>query len=284
MEFRGVMGGLYRISEWIMRLSVINLLWILCSIPVFFFGFMGLVSQSPDALMSTLPILAILTPFTLFPATAAMFTVARKWVTGEEDVPLLKTFFRGYKENYVQSMVGGLLFVVIFAIIIVNYFFYIKQGSTLKVLAVLFIAFTVIVTISLFNFFSIMVHLHMKVLQIVKNSILITIGNPINSIVMLICNGVIVYICLTKLNFFLVVFFMGSIMATFSFWQFNRSFTKLQMKQQELEEKEQMRLAEAQAEEAANEAENGTEDTTEDPVSKKEMDKHKSEETEKNKE
>ncbi|MEW9698511.1 YesL family protein [Paenibacillus sp. SI8] len=249
MEFRGVMGGLYKISEWIMRLSVINLLWMLCSIPVFFFGFMGLVSQSQDALISTLPILAVLAPFTFFPATAAMFTVTRKWVTGEEDVPLLKTYFRGYKENYVQSMVGGIFFIIIFAIIIVNYFFYIKQGSSLKILAVLFIAFTVIATIALFNFFSIMVHLHMKIFQIFKNSILITIGNPINSIVLLLCNGAIVYICLTKLNFFLVVFFMGSIVATFSFWQFNRSFTKLQIKQQELEEKEQQKLAEAQAEE-----------------------------------
>ncbi|MNV80396.1 hypothetical protein D3C71_1739970 [compost metagenome] len=101
--------------------------------------------------------------------------------------------------------------------------------------------------IALFNFFSIIVHLHMKIFQIVKNSILITIGNPINSIVLLICNGVIVYICLTKFNFFLVVFFMGSIVATFSFWQFNRSFTKLQIKQQELEEKEQQRLADAEA-------------------------------------
>ncbi|NQX68148.1 DUF624 domain-containing protein [Paenibacillus alba] len=249
MEFRGVMGGLYRISEWIMRLSVINLLWLVCSIPVFFFAFMGLVSQSPDALKSMLPILAILAPFTLFPATSAMFTVARKWVTGEEDVPLLKTYFRGYKENYLQSMVGGIFFVIIFVVIAVNYFFYLKQGSTLRVLAVLFIAFTVIILISLFNFFSIMVHLHMKIFQILKNSILITIGNPINSIVLLICNGVILYICVTKFNFFLVVFFMGSIMATFSFWQFNRSFTKLQIKQQELEEKEQQKLAEAQEQE-----------------------------------
>ncbi|CAN7647987.1 DUF624 domain-containing protein [Paenibacillus sp. LjRoot153] len=257
MEFKGVMGGLYRISEWIMRLSVINLLWMLCSIPVFFFLFMGLVSQTPDALKATLPILAILAPFTLFPATTAMFAVARKWVTGEEDVPLLKTFFRGYKENYLQSMLGGIFFVLIFVIIAVNYFFYLKQGSSLKVLAVLFIAFTVIMIIALFNFFSIIVHLHMKIFQIVKNSILITIGNPINSIVLLICNGVIVYICLTKFNFFLVVFFMGAIVATFSFWQFNRSFTKLQTKQQELEEKEQQRLAEAAA------AEEGNDDTSE---------------------
>ncbi|MDR6878927.1 DUF624 domain-containing protein [Bacillus sp. 3255] len=248
MEFRGVMGGLYKISEWIMRLSVINLLWLLCSIPVFFFAFMGLVSQTPDGLKAMLPLISILAPFTLFPATAAMFTVARKWVTGEEDVPLLKTFFRGYKENYVQSMVGGIFFVIIFVIISVNYFFYLKQGSTLKILAVLFIAFTVIMVIALFNFFSIMVHLHMKIFQILKNSVLISIGNPINSIVLLLCNGVIFYICVTKFNFFLVVFFMGSIMATFSFWQFNRSFTKLQIKQQELEEKEQQKLAEAEGE------------------------------------
>ncbi|MNR48881.1 hypothetical protein D3C85_1681710 [compost metagenome] len=47
---------------------------------------------------------------------------------------------------------------------------------------------------------------------------------------------------------------MGAIVATFSFWQFNRRFTKLQTKQQELEEKEQQRLAEAEAAEEGNDA------------------------------
>jgi uncharacterized membrane protein YesL len=120
LEFRGIMGGFYRISEWIMRLSVINVLWVLCSIPVFFLLLAGLTSQSADAFVQMIPLLAIVVPFTLFPATSAMFAVARKWVTGEEDVPLLKTFFRGYKENYIQSMVGGIIFVLIFVIIYVN--------------------------------------------------------------------------------------------------------------------------------------------------------------------
>ena len=215
MEFKGVTGGAIQNNGVDHAVVVINLLWMLCSIPVFFILFMGMVSQTEDALKATLPILAIWAPFTWFPATTAMFAVARKWVTGEEDVPLLKTFFRGYKENYLQSMLGGIFFVLIFVIIAVNYSD-LKQGGSLRVLAVLFIAFTVIMIIALFNFFSILVHLHMKIFQIVKNAILITIGNPINSIVLLICNGVIVYICLTKVNFFLVVFFMGSIMATFS--------------------------------------------------------------------
>ncbi|SEB76808.1 DUF624 domain-containing protein [Paenibacillus sp. GP183] len=246
MEFKGVMGGFYRISEWIMRLSVINLLWIICSIPVFLLGLLSLTSPVEGALLSSLPFLAVLAPFTLFPATAAMFTVARKWVTGDGDVPLLKTFFRGYKENYVQSMIGGLLFVIIFVIIYVNYHFYMGQTGTLRLLSVLFIAFTFIITASMFNFFSIMVHLHMKIFQIIKNSILITIGNPINSVVLIICNGVILYVSLFKFTF-LIPFFMGSLMAAFSFWQFHRSFQRLQTKQEQLEEKNRLREEEAEA-------------------------------------
>jgi uncharacterized membrane protein YesL len=244
LEFKGVMGGFYRISEWIMRLAVINVLWVLCSIPVFLVALVGITSQTEGAFFSSLPILAILIPFTLFPATSAMFAVARKWVTGEEDVPLLKTFFRSYKENYLQSMIGGIIFMLVFVIIYVNYRFYIGQGNTLRLLSILFIAFTFVIIASMFNFFSIMVHLHMKILQIIKNSILISIGSPINSVVLILCNGVIIYISLFKFTF-LIPFFMGSLVAAFSFWQFHRSFQKLQTKQQELEEKERQREEEA---------------------------------------
>jgi uncharacterized membrane protein YesL len=237
LEFKGITGGLYRISEWIMRLAVINVLWILCSIPVFFIAFVGLTSAEPGAMLTSLPLMAVFVPFTLFPATAAMFTVARKWVTGDEDVPLLKTFFKGYKENYVQSMIGGILFMIIFAVIYMNYNFYLVRGGTLRILSILFIAFTLIVATAMFNFFSIMVHLRMKVLQMVKNAILISIGNPLNSVVLIICNGVILYVSLFKFTF-LIPFFMGSLIASFSFWQFHRMFQKLQMKQQELEDQE----------------------------------------------
>ena len=33
MEMRGMMGGFYKLSEWIMRLSVTNVLWLLTSFP-----------------------------------------------------------------------------------------------------------------------------------------------------------------------------------------------------------------------------------------------------------
>jgi len=100
MEPRGVMGGIYRITEWIMRLSVINILWILCGLPFFYFFFVSFLallngSIAEESMLSfvqtTCLTLGVIAPFTLFPSTAAMFAVARKWVTGEADVALFKT-------------------------------------------------------------------------------------------------------------------------------------------------------------------------------------------------
>jgi uncharacterized membrane protein YesL len=237
---KGLMGGFYRISEWIMRLAVTSFLWMICSllfIPTFYFLIFAHGALSWEQFSPMLYAYTIISPFTFFPATAAMFTVTRKWVSGEADVPLLRTFFRGYKENYKQSMLGGILYVIICIILYVNYQFYLKQSGTLKLLSVLFITFSVVVMASLFNFFSILVHLHMKTLQIVKNALLITIGNPISSVAILVCNGIILYVSLFKFTF-LIPFFMGALMSAFSFWMFYRSFSRLQQKQQELAEKE----------------------------------------------
>ena len=56
-----------------------------------------------------------------------MFTVARKWVMGEMDVPLFHTFFRDYKENYVQSMIGGIIYIATFRDYIVDFRVYLVQ-------------------------------------------------------------------------------------------------------------------------------------------------------------
>jgi len=247
MEMNGLMGGLYRICEWIMRLSVINVLWIVCSIPFGYLGLVLLLSENADQMLSTLILMGLLAPFVFFPATAAMYTVARKWVLGDVDVPLLRTFFRGYKDNYKQSMFGGLLYTLLIVIMVVNYRFYVAQGGTFQILSILFIILLVLIAISLFHFFSIMTHLHMSVWQIIKNSLLITIGRPITTLMIAVTNGFVVYISFAKFTF-LLPFFTGSIVSFISFFYFNRMFSKVQenMKKEE----------EARAEEALKEAEN----------------------------
>lgn len=250
MEMRGIMGGFYKISEWIMRLSVINLLWVICSSPFFLLAILPfLTPEDPninvlDLFYQSIILLAVVAPFTLFPATTAMFAVARKWVLGEEDVPLFKTFFVSYKVNYIQSMIGGILFSLAAAILYVNYMFYKDLESTLNVLSLFFISMFLILGIAFFNFFSVLVHFHMKTLHVFKNAFLITIGRPFASISMIIINLTVMYFSFFKFTF-LIPFFMGSIIAYLTFWNFNRLYIKIQEKRQQLEDKEREEAGEA---------------------------------------
>jgi uncharacterized membrane protein YesL len=243
LEFRGIMGGFYRISEWIMRLSVINLLWVVCSFPVFFLGLNTLLSP-PEYFAYGVVLISVLTPFTLFPATAAMFTVARKWVTGDVDVPLFKTFFRGYKENYVQAMFGGIVFVLLGAVMYFNYTFYLRQSGALGLLAIFFIVLAFVMFAAMFHFFSIMVHFHMKFWQIVKNAFLITIGNPVMAVLLIVTNLIVIYFSFYHFTF-LIPFFMGSLMATASFWNFYRIFDRIKtISEREKQKREEQSQAE----------------------------------------
>ncbi|MCC2683114.1 MAG: rane protein [Paenibacillaceae bacterium] len=239
MEMKGWMGGIYRVCEWIMRFAVANILWVVCSFPIFFLSLLAIVNvQLPEvpraAVNQLLLLMAVLTPFLLFPATSAMFALARKWVMGEGDVPLVKTFFRSYKENYRQSMAGGIVFFILYAIMYVNYHFYISQSGNIHWLAYLFITLSIIMGAALFNFFSLTVHFHMTFWQILKNSILVSIGHPITSVALLVTNLAILYISIAKITF-LIPFFMGSLIAFLSFWHFNRIYSRMQFKQEQAE-------------------------------------------------
>ncbi|XEC96490.1 YesL family protein [Paenibacillus tarimensis] len=235
MEMRGLMGGFYKISEWIMRLSVTNVLWLICSIPfVIFFATALFFSQDESQLYSGLVISAVVAPFTFFPATAAMFAVARKWVMGEVDAPLFKTFFRGYKENYVQSMLGGILYSLLLTIMFVDYRVYLNELSSFQFLSFIFIGLMLLLLVSIFNYFSMMVHYHMKTFQLLKNAILITIGRPFRSLSTVLMSGAIIFISFQFT--FLIPFFMGSLIATASFYNFHLIYLKLKEQQEKLAE------------------------------------------------
>lgn len=240
MEMNGLMGGLYRVAEWIMRLAVINLLWIFCSLPFIILIVNQLLSTSVEVGMALesiydlifwmLPPL-IVAPFCFFPASAALCTVARKWVMGDEDVPLFKTFFRGFKSNYKQSMLGGLFFSFILIVLLINVQFYSEKGSYISVVSYLFIAMVLLLVVTVMNYLSMLTHFEMKTRTLIKNSILFTIGRPLTSLMLLVANSVILYVSFVKITF-LIPFFMGSLMGAFSFWSFYKVLQKIQEKEQ----------------------------------------------------
>ncbi len=240
MEMRGLMGGFYKISEWIMRFSVTNILWIICSLPFWYLFLIPLFTfTTREELFTGLFVSAIAAPFIFFPATAAMFTLPRKWVMGEVDVPLFKTFFRGYKENYVKSMLGGLMYTGIFVVIGVDYQVYLSGLEGLQLLSYIFLGIGILLFISLFNFFSMITHYHMRTFQLVKNAILITIGRPFRSLSTAVVAFAIMWFS-TRWTF-LLPFFSGVAIAYMAFFNFYQIYLKLkdQLERQQQEQEEE---------------------------------------------
>ncbi|WP_256756805.1 YesL family protein [Cohnella sp. WQ 127256] len=234
MEMRGMMGGFYKLSEWIMRLSVTNVLWLLTSIPFWFLVIVFLNASEVGQLQAVIIPLAVVAPFTLFPATSAMFSVARKWVLGDTDVPLLKTFFRSYKQNYVQAMLGGIVYALLFAILIIDFQVYLKQMAGYQLLAYLFVALMLLLLISLLHFFSLLSHFHMKTIQLLKNALILTIGRPIRSLIMAI--GAVAVLFISTRFTFLIPFFFGSMIAVYTFYNFNLVIQKMMLMKEAADE------------------------------------------------
>jgi uncharacterized membrane protein YesL len=229
---RGMMGGFYKLSEWIMRLAVINLLWLFCGLPFWIVGLMGYLSlgiveedQVLGQLQQSVILLAVLAPVTFFPATSAMFSVARKWVTGDTDVPLLKTYFKSYRENFKQAALGGILYALAFGVLMVDFVVYMYQFQNWQWVAYLFVAIMILLLISVHHYFSLLAHFHMKTTQLLKNALILTIGRPFRSLFMTL--GTIAVLYLSVQFTFLIPFFFGSIIAMFAYFNFHLIITKM---------------------------------------------------------
>lgn len=84
----GTMSYLYRLTEWIAKLAVLNILWVGFSL----LGFLI---------------------FGIGPATAAMFAVEKEWMNGRTDNPLLKKFWTVYKKEFIKGNVLAMTFIII---------------------------------------------------------------------------------------------------------------------------------------------------------------------------
>ncbi|OAS83052.1 MULTISPECIES: YesL family protein [Metabacillus] len=231
MEMNGLMGGFYKLSVLIMRFSLTNVLWVLFNFPIVYILLILLVGDISNLQMGLLTI-AILAPFIFFPATAAMYGVVRKWVMGDGDIPIFKSFLRYYKENYKRSFLIGVVFTLFWTSWVLNYLMFFQQQS------VFFNVMFMVITAFFFTwnayFFSYTVHFEMKFFTSLKSSFILAIGSPFSTIGVALINGALIFI---SFNFtFLIPFFVGSLSAYFSFLYFYKVIQKA-MKAQEVNEK-----------------------------------------------
>jgi uncharacterized membrane protein YesL len=154
MQMSGAMGGIFRFSEWAMKLAYLNFLWILFTIlGLGVFGFM--------------------------PATVATFTIARKWLKQEEDVQIGKTLFSTYKKEFIKSNGIGFILAIIGMILYVNYqYINVIENPIIHIVIVSFIfMMSIFYMILVLYIVPVYVHFELKLSQYFKYALMIGIMN-----------------------------------------------------------------------------------------------------------
>ncbi|MGL4911872.1 MAG: YesL family protein [Romboutsia sp.] len=172
---------LLNFCDWIWRFIILNFLWV-------GFTLMGGIIVG------------------IMPSTVATFYILRKWVQGEFEMNLFKTFKDVYKKEFVNSNKCGLVFLVIFAFLgfdlAVLYNIEALYSTPLYIIvsAVLFF-----VTMSFMYFFPTYVHFSQTNKEYIKNSFIFALSSPIQTILLFIGFGILAYIA--KSNPGLLAFF-----------------------------------------------------------------------------
>lgn len=175
MEHDRSLGQMLRFCEWIMRFAYTNLLWLL-------FALLGL------------------GVFGIMPATAALFAVMRKWIQGQDNVSVLKTFWREYKAEFFRSNLIGAVLAIIGMIIYIDLAFIYPSHFLLHVLRFAIMIFGFLFVSMLFYVFPLLVHFDWKKRLYVKFSLLLSVAYLQYTLAML---------ALTVALFFLLAYLPG---------------------------------------------------------------------------
>lgn len=167
------MNALNNALEWFVKMAFLNMLWLI-------FSALGLVVIG------------------FFPALVATFTIVRKWLVGEVDIPIFKTFWRTYKKEFIRSNILGYVLTIFGVILYVDILIFNASSNTfVNLLSIPLVIITMVYLLTLFYIFPTFVHYEMKLVQVIKNAFLVMILNPFPTIIMLLGTIGITFVSLT---------------------------------------------------------------------------------------
>ncbi|MCM3694017.1 YesL family protein [Neobacillus niacini] len=160
------------IGDWVFRLVYVNILWLL-------FSLLGLV------------ILGI------FPATASMYTVIRKWLNNE-DVATFRVFTETYRKEFIQMNKIGWLLALMGLILYLDFIFLGNmQGIFFNILTFILLPITFIYFSVLFFIFPVLVHFKLNKLEYVKYAFIISLSYPHYTLLMIIGSIILLVLFIT---------------------------------------------------------------------------------------
>lgn len=251
-------GFMSKVGLFFKRFVGTNLIWFIMNLPLAVLGFIMMSTVGLSEVNIYLVLIFVLAPFILFPATAGMFGVFRKFIMGE-DIEIGPTFFLNYRENYRRSVMGGILFTILWALL---GYFYLLLGDV----AYIFVIISGVIAIGLFmfmlNYISMTVHMETGFVQALRNAFLFTISGNILTVGIGLISGIILYINFNLVPT-LIPFLSGSLIAYMAFWMFYKLIIGVQSlhdrQAREAEEAAEIIDAEVETKETTIEQENSKE-------------------------
>lgn len=187
-----------------LRIAYLNILWIL-------FTLVGLVFLG------------------IFPATSAMFSIARKWLlNGEWEIALFRTFWAEYKQNFIKLNGYWLIFLLVGYFLYYDITFIQLNPGQFQFLVPVIVLILIATLITVLFFFPVFAHFKLSFLQYIKQAFLIAVSSPLELIgmigVALALYGVVVLIP------GIIPLFTGSVLAIAFTFLGQRAFKKIAMK------------------------------------------------------
>ncbi|MGM0874712.1 MAG: YesL family protein [Bacillota bacterium] len=182
---------------------LLNLLWVIVSIPL----------------------------FTFFPATAAMFGVVRKRQLQKDSEGIFKDFFTLFKENFKQSFVLSIIWSLLAIFLYFDYLFINPENSIVHlILYIVLMIGLVLFSVITIHLFPIMVHFDLSWKLVIRNAFFFSLMNPILTVFLLVIVAIGVIIIYT---FPAAIFIVGSPLAYIIYYLsqifFNQVMTKKEM-------------------------------------------------------
>ncbi|WP_067838285.1 YesL family protein [Amphibacillus sediminis] len=211
MEFKGIWDRLNQIALIVSRFAYLNLLWLI-------FSLVGLVV------------------FGLMPATVSMFSITRRWLLKDNDVPIFTTFLQTYKKEFLKT--NGLMLILLsgatLLYINLRYAGFIRDTTIYPFfLGITFIALFLYLVLTLY-LAPVYVHYHLTVKRYIAYPILFGLTNLHHTIAMLVSLSAVYYLSMQFPG--IVLFFSFSVSAFIINYFANFSFSRIQMMEQKLDQ------------------------------------------------
>lgn len=223
-ELKGITGVLYAASEWVMRLSAVNLMWFILSLPIFIV-LLTVDISSPGGLVLFGLLVLLLMPLLFFPATVAVFATVRGWVTEMDYASAVRTYLAHLKSDYTDSVKAGSFFAVLWLVWYYSLLFIPSENTIITLMLGIIGLALFVYTI---NFMSVSVHYRMSGKGRLKNAFFVAAGSPLLSLFILLSNGLLVWVSTTQLLFLLPLFTcaLSAFLSFSAFYQFTLKVEK----------------------------------------------------------